>query len=370
MDFENQGYRAILKRELRRRIERNPHYSLRSFAKDLTLAPSSLSEILNRKSGMSRVTATKVAKQLGYTEKESSYFCDLVLAEDGRTPDVRRNASDRVGKQWQEKNVAPIAIDQFTLISDWYHFAILEYISMKGNSCGPQDVANDLKLDLPTVHDALERLVRVGQLRCVGPHRFEPMHPAATAGTDVSSRAIKNFHSGILVRANQALQTQAVAEREFITTIMAFSRQRLPEVKTFLRRVHDEFIKEFGKSSDANDVTCLSMEFFSLLKTMLLVGFVSLFVTFGLSAPTRAVAASTWRTVGNGVTPPHNEGATDAPSDLQESAITAARRRAHMDGRSEEHCHLIMLPCLPGNNGNTGMNIMALFRFTTPQSTK
>lgn len=57
-------YRQFLVMELSKRNRRNSAYSLRSFARDLGLSPSSLSEIVNRRAGLSPEKASLLAERL------------------------------------------------------------------------------------------------------------------------------------------------------------------------------------------------------------------------------------------------------------------------------------------------------------------
>ena len=66
IDTTQLDYRLLLKSELASRTNQNPNYSLRAFARDLDLAPSRLSEVLNGKQGLSTQAAEKIAKTLGY----------------------------------------------------------------------------------------------------------------------------------------------------------------------------------------------------------------------------------------------------------------------------------------------------------------
>ena len=59
-----QSYQDILKAELEKRQRANARYSLRAFARDLGVSPSNLSEILQRKAGLSRIKAQEIAKKL------------------------------------------------------------------------------------------------------------------------------------------------------------------------------------------------------------------------------------------------------------------------------------------------------------------
>lgn len=89
-------YRAFLRDELSRRQARNARYSLRSFARDLGLAPPRLSDILRGRYGLSGAAAAELAARLRMSEEESFHFRDLAEAEHGRSRLARENARLRL----------------------------------------------------------------------------------------------------------------------------------------------------------------------------------------------------------------------------------------------------------------------------------
>lgn len=99
-------YRAFLTDELSRRQARNARYSLRSFARDLGLAPPRLSDLLRGRYGLSGAAAAELAVKLRMTEEESSYFADLAEAGHGRSRLARENARQRL----QQKRIQEGAI--------------------------------------------------------------------------------------------------------------------------------------------------------------------------------------------------------------------------------------------------------------------
>ncbi|HXH75222.1 MAG TPA: hypothetical protein VNJ08_09675 [Bacteriovoracaceae bacterium] len=74
MNQQVPDYQAVMLNELSYRKSSNPAYSLRSFARDLGLSPSRLSEILTRKGDLSPEKAGPVAIMLGLRNKEVNLF--------------------------------------------------------------------------------------------------------------------------------------------------------------------------------------------------------------------------------------------------------------------------------------------------------
>ena len=93
---EQTDFRAVLRWELEKRHARNPRYSIRSFARDLSMAPSRLYEVLNGRYGLSRSSAGSAAEKMRLGDEENAHFCDLVEAAHGRSRLSRASAQARI----------------------------------------------------------------------------------------------------------------------------------------------------------------------------------------------------------------------------------------------------------------------------------
>jgi uncharacterized protein (TIGR02147 family) len=61
-------YREYLRDELGQRVQANPQYSLRAFARDIAIAPQVLSLVLNGKKNISSEVAIELAKKIKFFE--------------------------------------------------------------------------------------------------------------------------------------------------------------------------------------------------------------------------------------------------------------------------------------------------------------
>lgn len=100
-------YRTMIKNEFLRRKTINPHYSLRTYAKNLGLSPMHMSLLLQRKRGLSPDKATKAAAAMGYTGKGQQVFRALVSAQSAGALWKRRSA-----KMWLKRNQIELALQQ------------------------------------------------------------------------------------------------------------------------------------------------------------------------------------------------------------------------------------------------------------------
>jgi len=86
---ELMDYRDLLSEELRIRSRRNSAYSLRSFAKDLSLSNPYLSQILNRKKSLSEARGFEVATKLNWTSAKINFFLSLIRFQNAKDPQLK-----------------------------------------------------------------------------------------------------------------------------------------------------------------------------------------------------------------------------------------------------------------------------------------
>src|SRR4051812_6132435 len=89
-------FRDLLKREFETRFRRNASYSLRAYARDLGLQPARLSLILSGKKGLSRASATEIARRLGLSAREGALFVGQVESRHSRSRSGKHLATQRL----------------------------------------------------------------------------------------------------------------------------------------------------------------------------------------------------------------------------------------------------------------------------------
>lgn len=257
-------YKAILKDELATRCRQNPRYSLRAFARDLKLAPSRLSEILNGKQGLSRPAAERVAAAMGYGPAETERFCDLVASVHARSRRDRETAKVRLKKHATPSKVNQLHLDAFKAISDWYHFAILELTNVDGFKSDPRWIAKYLGISEFEVQVAVDRLLRLGLIEMDRGH-IRPTNDHDNVPDDIPADSKRNFHSQILRRAIEAYVIQSPDEREFGAEVITIDKRQLAEAKKALRDFQHRFCRKMeGDAVKKDGLYCLSLQFFDL----------------------------------------------------------------------------------------------------------
>ena len=196
-------YREMLQEEFENRLKRNPRYSLRAFARDLDASPSRINEVLNYKRGLSRVLASRMAKNLGLTKQETEIFLHQVDATHGRGPAVRARAKKFLKKSRDTRTPA-LQVDTFKIIADWYHYAILELTKVSGFQSNAAWIAERLDLPVTVIDPAVRRLMRLGLLVDHG-GAWVAADSQTFSTNNVPSSGLKKHHEQILQKAQKSI---------------------------------------------------------------------------------------------------------------------------------------------------------------------
>jgi len=267
MPFESIFYREYLNHELQKRQHRNSRYSLRSFARDLNMTASCLSEVMNGKKGISQKRASSVAALLNLRRKEFSLFILSAKAAHSRKKADRYSALTEI-KKLSAENVTfkKLTTTDFNFISSWYFQAILEVIELEDFDNSPEWIAKKLNLPVSLIKHAIQKLTDLNLLT-VEKGIIKASYDESETDFDIPSDSIKQYHYEMLMMARTALYDQDVTSREFSNMTLAFDTSKLPEAKKFVRDFQRQFAEKFySKKSAKNSVYQLSMQLFRLDK--------------------------------------------------------------------------------------------------------
>jgi uncharacterized protein (TIGR02147 family) len=276
MVFEYQDYRAYLRSVLEGRIARNPAYSLRAMAGNLGVSSSNLCEVLKGKRGFSAEAAVKVAHRLGCNETEREYFSLLVQLDATNSPELKETLLRRLG----ELNPRPVkahdlTLDIFRVISDWYHFAILEMTYLDGGTAGsagggalkdldPKTIADRLGISKLEAELALERLLRLELLEADGAGGYRKAKSELLVQARVPNEALRKFNRQMLDKASAALETQGADSRISATQTVPFGRDDLPAAERIIDECMARLVQLSKRSKKRTDVYHLGIHFFNL----------------------------------------------------------------------------------------------------------
>lgn len=237
---------------------RNPAFSIRALAKKLEMQPSAVSEILKGKRRVSAKIATRIAErlQLNPTEK-------MNLLKD--FPKVlKRKTEHREGKA-ADLSQMKLSSQQFDLISDWSHYAILNLTETVGFDSREESIAERLGLPLKKIQDSINTLIDLELI-----HRDECGNLKRTANQtntsdDVLNLSLQKMHVTDMEMAKEKITEVDVKLRDFTSYTLAFDIKLMPEVKELIRKFQDD-VDELMQDARPTEVYKMNTYLYPLTK--------------------------------------------------------------------------------------------------------
>lgn len=260
-------YRDILNQAFVDRSTLNSSYSMRSFARDLSVSPSTLSEVLNGKKGISPKRAHEFAQKLKLPDWQLQFFCDLVTAEHAKSPSRRIEAKYRLEKQKHENTVKLLNQSAIRSLTSWVDLAILELTYIADFNISPSWISKKLGTTKEAVVQSLERLKSSALIKYdEKSEKWIDVSPLFSTTDGIPSESIKRFHKSVLSLAASKIDHAPIDERTIKTAIISISEKN----KTKAKKILDEALSKIVALADEShqsreDVMCFSLQLFSVL---------------------------------------------------------------------------------------------------------
>ncbi|MDB5037478.1 MAG: hypothetical protein JWQ35_1006 [Bacteriovoracaceae bacterium] len=268
MVLEHSNYRSFLKSTLVEKQDKNPAYSMRSFAILLGLTQSALSQVFSGKKNLSLESANRISNKLGLHENEIEYFRTLVQIETTRDIDLKRSLLTRAQALNPKRDLQDLSVELFSVISDWYHLAIKNMLDLDHFEFTPTNIARRLGISKIEVELAIERLIRLEMIEVDSAHKgkYRKVKDHTIVRSAVPNEALRKFHRQMLQKAIESLETQTPREKMIGSETFAISEEVLPKAT----EIAEEFFKKMAalscKSKKRTQVYHLSVQFFNLTK--------------------------------------------------------------------------------------------------------
>lgn len=241
-------FRELLQREFQRRLDKNPRYSLRAFAKSLGIYHATLSSLLSGQRPFSPKSIRQIGGALGFTP-------------------LQLEAIGTVAAKSNSKTVIELQEDEFNLIANWQHDAFLELLQLPNESQEVRSIGKRLNMTAANVLSSLQLLERTAMIKRDATGCWKVLKPNSSTvlGENQTSHARRAHQKALLERSKQALDEIAIAMRDHSSIAMTVNTEDLPELKTAIREFRRKLMAfAQRKNSNPNSVYQLQIALFPL----------------------------------------------------------------------------------------------------------
>ena len=240
--------RDVLNEELATRAAAVPGYSLRKFAADLEVSPAQLSKVLSGKSTLSEEKISKISVILKWP-------VDLTNRAMSQARNIRgRRQISILNKQSQVTLLSDIEKESFRVISDWYHFAILELIHLKDFLPDIKYVSQRLNIDLATAQTAIHRLIDLKLLKINEDGSWEDSSRySSTLKSFDTDLAMRQYQMQLFEKAAEAMNNLEFKDRSQTSVTFSVSRSQMAEAKEKVVAFQRALVASLQEASSSHD---------------------------------------------------------------------------------------------------------------------
>jgi uncharacterized protein (TIGR02147 family) len=243
---------SLLRERLRAATRRNPRFSLRSFAQQLGIDHSTLSQVLRNKRNLSLRALKSIAQRLGLSEDATRAY-----AQSKKKPNSKNPPQDIRNLQFD--------LDTFQLLSVWYHSAILELIQIKDFKPDSRWIAHALGITVEDVNITLQRLLRLGLLEMSARNRWTDKSGDAEFQTAALSEVARNrMNHEIHELAIDSIKRAPTHHRVHRQMIIALDSAKLTRLATLADNFLHDVRSLVSESNSKDDVYQLEISFFPM----------------------------------------------------------------------------------------------------------
>lgn len=242
----------IIRKDFADRKEKNPRFSLRSYAQRLGLSSGSLSDLLNEKRNwhVSRLRAAEITEKLSLSEKARN---KLLLKME-------------LQPKFQKSELTK---ENYDMLTDWTYYPILFSFDLPIEHRAPEVIARKLGIPVQKVESVTEDLIQRKFLS--RNQNKEVFRPDVFLTTTDSEPEVAQTPPGALVRkhheisldlAKRALHEQPSEVRDITSLTFAGNKQQLQALREEIRKLYEKASTVTTLDQEPDTVYRLSVQLF------------------------------------------------------------------------------------------------------------
>lgn len=247
---KNASVALFLNELLDSRRKRNSRYSLRALARDLGLSPGRLSEFMSGKEVPGKRLCNRMIETLKMSEDERAKFDHLIL----------RNREYAV--EFGRAHV--LREDEFSLVADWEHFALLMLMGTEGFKSDVAWIAERLQISELKAQNSLNRLERLSLIKTQN-GRIKRLKNKVSTTHDIPSMVLRESHRQLIEHALTSLQNDQTSVRDITSITVPADPEKLELAKKHIRNFRRKMARLL-EGDNASEVYNLNIQLVPVTK--------------------------------------------------------------------------------------------------------
>ncbi|MCM2354611.1 MAG: TIGR02147 family protein [Pseudobdellovibrio sp.] len=221
-----QNSREILKFHYALRQSKNVKFSQRSFAKMLGISSGRLAEIFNGKAPITEKKARAMATKLKLSAEDKLQLLTLVENE----------ANTRLKRPKNPKKSHRLSHDEFSIISDWEHFALMSLIETATFKSDKNWIAKKLEVSVERLETVLQTLLAENLIKIDDNQQISNTYRSMSTLTDIPSDILKKANEECILQGLEKMYVIGPELRDITSLTFPVDLTKLPKAKALIRK--------------------------------------------------------------------------------------------------------------------------------------
>jgi uncharacterized protein (TIGR02147 family) len=220
---------------------------------------SSVSQLLNGKRRASRKVIEKICDRIGADGEQKQLFAKIAS-------DRRRGTADPLSYSLSTK-YSFLTKDQFSVISEWYHYAILELTFVQNFKSSASWIARSLGITTAVAQAAIERLEGLGLLTREKGRLVKTKKFITNFEPGMTSSALKNLQKQVIQMSADAIEMIPQGEKDITSMTMAIDVNKIDEARKLIAKFRRD-LSQFMEDGPQSRVFHLGIQLYPVSKVL------------------------------------------------------------------------------------------------------
>jgi uncharacterized protein (TIGR02147 family) len=266
--YEFTDYREYLQAYYSYNKQHGKGFSYRSMAKDMGFtSPNYLKLIIDGDRDIGRTSLNKIINGLSLKKKEGEYFSFLVLFAKAKSEVEKHYYYSLIAGKRAGKVISAIQQEHYEYYEDWYNIVIRELVVGKTkNSLDFAALAKDVKPPIlpKQAKKAVKLLEKLGFITVDDKGCYRYASRLINTANQVTSFAIKKYHTKMLELAGKSLHELQSHEREISACTVKISQKGFDHIKKRIQEFREELLQIAKDDYDVDRVAQINFQLFPI----------------------------------------------------------------------------------------------------------
>jgi len=250
-------YQKAIRDALEKRVKKNPRYSLRAFSRTIEIDPSMLSRVINGQVIPTLRVSKLILPHLELDSTSEKEFIESVSkANKDKTFLKKRAEIKEILEPKTSKHKRNLTPDHFRIISDWYHYALLQLMETEDFNPDLKWIALTLEIKESEAKEAINRLLNCGFIEKRGNSYVRVAPPLASGDLSITTAAHRKRIRQVTEKSLVALENNPIQMRNHTTLTLGIDPDRIPLAKEMIQ----DFMAELGEVLQTSKKTVYELQ--------------------------------------------------------------------------------------------------------------